>query len=99
MSCYPRPQIADLVQYRLAMSYYDQMKPVEQDQGLTQKALDQFRKLVKDYPESRYAADGLAKIDICPGRLAQEEAWGASDHFTQGNPLHPRPLRELSPRA
>ena len=34
MAFYPRHQIADLVQYRLAMSYYDQLKPVEQDQGL-----------------------------------------------------------------
>src|SRR5262249_38915426 len=34
MVFYPRHEIADLVQYRLAMSYYDQMKPVEQDQGL-----------------------------------------------------------------
>src|SRR5256884_6880744 len=53
LSFFPRHQIADLVQYRLAMSYYDQVKPVEQDQGLTQKALDQFKKLVKEYPESQ----------------------------------------------
>ena len=33
LAFYPRHQIADLVQYRLAMSYYDQMKPVEQDQA------------------------------------------------------------------
>src|SRR5204862_128563 len=75
----------DLVQYRLAMSYYDQMKPVEQDQGLTQKALDQFKKLVKEYPESRYATEALAKIDICRGRLAQKEVWVANYYFTQGN--------------
>jgi outer membrane protein assembly factor BamD len=72
LSFYPRHQIADLVQYRLAMSYYDQMKPVEQDQGLTQKALDQFRRLVKEYPESRYATEALAKTDLCRGRLAQK---------------------------
>src|SRR5256885_14317986 len=83
---FPRHQIADLVQYRLAMSYYDQMKPVEQDQGLTQKAVDQFRKLVKEYPESRYATEGLAKIDVCRGRLAQKEVGVANYYFTQGNP-------------
>ena len=33
LAFFPRHQIADLVQYRLAMSYYDQMKPVEQDQA------------------------------------------------------------------
>src|SRR5207237_10887823 len=74
----PRHQIADLVQYRVAMSYYGQMKPVEQAQGLTQKAVGQFRKLVKEYPESRYATEGLAKIDVCRGRLAQKEVWVAN---------------------
>src|SRR3972149_5162452 len=85
LSFFPRHQIADLVQYRLAMSYYDQLKPVEQDQGLTVKAMEQFRKLVKEYPESRYATDALAKIDICRGRLAQKELWVAAYYFSQGN--------------
>ena len=85
LAFYPRHQIADLVQYRLAMSYYDQIKPIEQDQGLTAKALDQFKRLVKEYPESRYATDALAKIDICRGRLAQKEVWVATYYFNQGN--------------
>jgi outer membrane protein assembly factor BamD len=71
------------VQYRLAMSYYDQIKPIEQDQTLAARALDQFKKLVKEYPESRYATDALAKIDICRGRLAQKEVWIASYTYTQ----------------
>ena len=42
LAFFPQHQIADLVQFRLAMSYYDQLKPVEQDQGLTLKAMEQF---------------------------------------------------------
>jgi outer membrane protein assembly factor BamD len=85
LAFYPRHQIADLVQYRLAMSYYDQMKPVEQDQAITQKAMDAFKVLVRQYPDSRYAADGLAKIELCRGRLAQKELWVASYYMNQGN--------------
>ncbi len=95
LSFFPRHQIADLVQYRLAMSYYDQMKPVEQDQALTQNALDQFRRLVKEYPESRYAAEALAKVDVCRGRLAQKEVWVANYYFTQSNPSGARQRLEL----
>jgi outer membrane protein assembly factor BamD len=95
MSFYPRHQIADLVQYRLAMSYYDQMKPVEQDQGLTVKAVEQFRKLVKEFPESRYATDALAKIEIGRGRLAQKEVWVASYYFKGGNAGGARQRLEL----
>jgi outer membrane protein assembly factor BamD len=90
MAFYPRHQIADLVQYRLAMSYYDQIKPIEQDQGLAQKALDHFKRLVKEYPDSRYATDGLAKIDICRGRLAQKEVWVANYYLTNGKPAAAR---------
>ena len=91
MSFYPRHQIADLVQYRLAMSFYDQIKPIEQDQTLAARALDQFRKLVKEYPESRYATDALAKIDICRGRLAQKEVWVAAYYYNgQGNAVGAR---------
>jgi outer membrane protein assembly factor BamD len=90
LSFYPRHQIADLVQFRLAMSYYDQMKPVEQDQMITQKAMEAFKVLVREYPESRYAADALAKIDICRGRLAQKELWVASYYLNQGNAIAAR---------
>ena len=84
LSFFPRHEIADLVQYRLSMSYYDQMKPVEQDQGITVKAIDSFKKLVRDYPDSRYASDALAKIDVCRGRLAQKELWVATYYLNQG---------------
>ena len=90
MSFYPRHEISDLVQFRLAMSYYDQMKPVEQDQEITRKAMESFRVLVREYPESRYAADALAKIDICRGRLAQKELWVAAYYINQGNPAAAR---------
>jgi outer membrane protein assembly factor BamD len=86
LAFYPRHEIADLVQFRLSMSYYDQMKPVEQDQEITRKAMEAFRVLVREYPESRYAADALAKIDICRGRLAQKELWVAAYYMNQGNP-------------
>jgi len=86
ISFYPKHQIADLVQFRLAMSYYDQMKPVEQDQALTVKAIDAFKTLIREYPESRYASEAFAKIDVCRGRLAQKELWVASYYINQGNP-------------
>lgn len=95
MSFYPGHSIADLAQYRLAMSSYDQMKPVEQDQALTQKALEQFKKLVKEHPDSRYATEALGKIEVCRGRLAQKELWVASYYAKQGNLVGARQRLEL----
>ena len=90
LAFFPRHEIADLVQYRLAMSYYDQMKPVEQDQGITAKAIEGFTKLVREYPDSRYASDAFAKIDVCRGRLAQKELWVATYYLNQGTPAAAR---------
>jgi outer membrane protein assembly factor BamD len=91
LAFYPRHDIADLVQFRLAMSYYDQLKPVEQDQGLTVKAVEQLKKLVREYPDSRYASDALAKIDVCRGRLAQKELWVAAYYLeNENNPVAAR---------
>ena len=85
MAFYPSHRIADLVQYRLALSYYNQMKSVEQDQTNTAKALEALRKLVKEYPDSRYAPDALSKIDLSRERLAQKELWIANYNFTRQN--------------
>jgi outer membrane protein assembly factor BamD len=91
LAFFPRHEIGDLAQFRLAMSYYDQLKPVEQDQALTVKAMDQLKKLVREYPESRYASDALAKIEICRGRLAQKELWVATYYFDiENNPAAAR---------
>jgi outer membrane protein assembly factor BamD len=81
---YPSHAIADLAQYRLARSYFDQLPPVERDQVITSKGLAEFQKLIKHYPESRYAPDAIAKIEACRLRLAQKELWVADYYVRQG---------------
>src|SRR2546428_13279831 len=71
------------------------MKPVRLDPGPPQNACHQFLKLLKEYPGSRHATEGLAKIDGCRGRLAHKEVWLASYYFTQGNPSAARQRLEL----
>jgi outer membrane protein assembly factor BamD len=85
MSLYPGLPIADLAQYRLARSYFDNMPNLERDQGATSRAMAEFQKLLKQYPESRYAPDAIAKIEACRLRLAQKELWIADYYVRQGN--------------
>ncbi|HEV8672415.1 MAG TPA: outer membrane protein assembly factor BamD [Methylomirabilota bacterium] len=85
MSLYPGHAIADFAQYRLARSYFDGMPTLERDQAVTGKALGEFQKLVKQYPESRYAPDTIVKIEACRLRLAQKELWVADYYVRQGN--------------
>ncbi|MGH7263913.1 MAG: outer membrane protein assembly factor BamD [Candidatus Rokuibacteriota bacterium] len=85
MAYYPAHSIADLAQYRLARSHFDNMPPLERDQAVTARALAEFRKLLKQYPESRYAPDAVAKMENCRLRLAQKELWVADYYVRQGN--------------
>ena len=50
---------------------------------------------MKEYPQSRYATDRLAKIDKFRERIAQKEVWVANYYFTQGNPSAARQRLEL----
>jgi outer membrane protein assembly factor BamD len=84
VTLYPSHQIADLGQYRLARSYFDQMPTVERDQKITAQALVEFQKLIRLYPESRYAPDAIVKIEACRLRLAQKELWIAAFYMRQG---------------
>ncbi|MGH7265810.1 MAG: outer membrane protein assembly factor BamD [Candidatus Rokuibacteriota bacterium] len=84
VTVYPGHQIADLGQYRLARSYFDQMPTLERDQAITGRALGEFRKLIRLYPESRYAPDAIVKIEACRLRLAQKELWIADFYVRQG---------------
>jgi outer membrane protein assembly factor BamD len=77
MALYPAHAIADLVQYRIARSYFDNMPTLERDQGVTARAVAEFAKLLKQYPESRYAPDAIVKIEACRLRLAEKELWVA----------------------
>jgi outer membrane protein assembly factor BamD len=84
VTLYPSHAIADLGQYRLARTYFDRMPIVERDQGVSAKALAEFQKLIRLYPESRYAPDAIAKIEVCRLRLAQKELWVA-DYYVKRN--------------
>jgi outer membrane protein assembly factor BamD len=84
VTLYPSNQIADLGQYRLARAYFDQMPTLERDQKITAQALSEFQKLIRLYPESRYAPDAIVKIEACRLRLAQKELWIAAFYVRQG---------------
>jgi outer membrane protein assembly factor BamD len=84
MSLYPGLPIADLAQYRLARSYFDDMPTVERDQAPTARAVAEFQKLVKQYPESRYAPDAIVKIEACR-RAGPEGLWVADYYVRQSN--------------
>ena len=59
--------------YLKALCYYDQIGSVERDQSNTSKALDAFNVVINRFPDSDYAKDARAKIDLTLDHLAGKE--------------------------
>ena len=59
------------------------MPTLERDQRITSQALIEFGRLIRLYPESRYAPDAIVKIEACRLRLAQKK-WIAAFYVRQG---------------
>jgi outer membrane protein assembly factor BamD len=59
--------------YLKAISYYEQIVDVSRDQGVTEKALQALRDVVRRFPDSRYARDAQLKIDLTRDHLAGKE--------------------------
>ncbi|MGF1611328.1 MAG: outer membrane protein assembly factor BamD [Kiloniellales bacterium] len=56
--------------YLKALSYYEQISDVRRDQKMTERALQSLDELTRRFPESKYARDGLLKMDLARNHLA-----------------------------
>lgn len=70
---YPADEDAAYAQYLLALSYYDQMDQVGNDQGITFQALQALRNVIERYPDSEYAQDAVLRFDVAFDQLAASE--------------------------
>ncbi len=70
---HPKGKDTAYAHYLLAMSYYNQIQDVRRDQEITQNAFNALDELIKKFPNSSYADDALAKIDLTKDHLAGKE--------------------------
>jgi outer membrane protein assembly factor BamD len=73
LTIHPGSEEAPYVQYLLAMGFYEQVADVTRDQTSTTQAVAAFGELIRRYPDTRYAADARAKMDILNDHLAGKE--------------------------
>ena len=70
---YPSDQDSAYAQYIIALSYYDQIEDVGRDQQVTAKALEAFKTLMVNYPNSEYVKAAELKFDLAFDHLAGKE--------------------------
>ena len=70
---YPSDEDSAYAQYIIALSYYDQIEDVGRDQQVTAKALEAFKTLMINYPNSEYVKAAELKFDLAFDHLAGKE--------------------------
>ena len=73
IALYPGSKKISYAYYLRALNYFEQIKDVERDQSMTEKAKQAFYEVTTKYPDSQFAQDALDKIDIINDRLAAKE--------------------------
>ena len=79
---YPDHPEVPRVQYQIAMSYFNEMKPCDRDQTFTKLALASFEYIVNNYPA--YENQARNKIGFCKKRLADQEFYIGIFYYDQG---------------
>jgi len=70
---HPRHANVDYAKYMLAMSYFKHRGDAKHDPTQNQKAIDAFKVLISEHPDSSYAKDGKSRLQTLLNTLASHE--------------------------
>lgn len=73
LQLHPGNRNASYALYLKALSYFEQMSDPLREQEMSQKADDTFRELLARFPNSVYAEDAKAKLELIQNTLAGKE--------------------------
>lgn len=73
LTYYPRHTRADYAQYRLAMTYFQQMRGPDRDQTATREALTEFQVFFDRFPDSKLLPEAKKNWRIARDRLSDSE--------------------------
>ncbi|MFZ0130950.1 MAG: outer membrane protein assembly factor BamD [Desulfobacterales bacterium] len=82
---HPNNEAVPYVLYQIGRSYFDQLDTIDRDQSVTREALENFRQLQKQYPNSIYAEKATDHIDKCLKNLAGNEFYIAMFYYNNKN--------------
>ena len=70
---HPRHPNVDYAKYMLAMCYYKQRGKAQHDPTQNKSAIDAFKRLIREHPDSSYAEDGKSRLQSLHNTLAEHE--------------------------
>jgi outer membrane protein assembly factor BamD len=84
---YPTSQHLPFIEYYRGMCYLEQMRSIDRDQSVTEKAHDFFKSVVERFPDSPFAPLAEEKIEVCREAMADNELYVARFNEKIGNLL------------
>jgi outer membrane protein assembly factor BamD len=73
LTYYPQHEEADRAQFMVGMCLFQQALSPDRDQATTRKAIEEFRRLEEQFPNSAYVPQARQKVVECHDRLAEHE--------------------------
>ncbi len=67
--------------YQMGMCHFKQILSLDRDQGQTEKAIELFRFVAENYPQSPFADQARGKISFCQRQLADHEFYIGNFYF------------------
>jgi len=85
LELHPQSDRADEAHYYLGMTNFRMADAPDRDQTTTQKALEEFDIVIKQFPDSQYVPDAQQRALAARKKLAEKEVYVAVFYFSRGN--------------
>jgi len=85
LELYPAHSYVPRVKYYIAMSYFNQIKKLDLDNALLQRAAESFKSLSNDEKAGKWAEKAKEKYEECRKKLAEKEMYKAHTYWSMGN--------------
>ncbi|MBT3175560.1 MAG: outer membrane protein assembly factor BamD [Desulfobacula sp.] len=78
---HPKNDAVPYVIYRTGLCWFNQLDTVDRDQTPAKNSMDQFKRLIDQYPESEYVQEAEEKIQLCVENLSAHEFYVANFYY------------------
>jgi outer membrane protein assembly factor BamD len=82
---HPNNEAVPYVAYQIGRCYFDQVDTIDRDQSSARKALENFRQLRQQYPDSLYAEKATEHINKCLKNIAGNEFYIGMFYYKNKN--------------
>ena len=83
MKLHPRNEAVPYALFQVGMCYFKQMRTIDRDQDITRKAVAEFQRLIRTYPDSPFRIRAENRLSICLQNMAKHEMYVGRFYFKQ----------------